>query len=362
MSSRFLSTGVCLLLLLATGSLRSEDLATARPKSVTVFPVIITPSKDIPPSMPERIGEVVGTLLERAGMQQVELGQATFTPPDTDDVAKTAAAFAEFAKGQPLKTEYALFGQFFGTPQTGPTEVRAVVVDKAGNVVFADQADQGVLSRSEPEADCPMTTSIFLVNRLRPVWDLADPLREGAPEGKMAEVIRKRSALPTDEELAAARERLKAVKDKLATSTATVYPIHLWPGSDKAAAAGLADMLNQQGICQAAASDTDPKLTIEGDPNEQKVLWDTARAFRQFVRENPPATEYALLADYGLGRLADGRQSVNHVHVILCDRAGDWALVDFQNSHDPDFQSVNPITIDDCNRLAAIRLKSRSSE
>ena len=157
-------------------------------------------------------------------------------------------------------------------------------------------------------------------------------------------------------------DRLKAVKDKIATSTVTVYPVHLWTGSNESSADQLADVLNQQGICQAVASDTDPKLSVKGDPNEQKVLWDTAQSFRQFLRDNPPTTQYALLADYGLGRLADGQQSVNHVHLILCERTGDWVLVDFQNSHHPDFQSINPETIDDCNRLAAIRLKNRLSE
>jgi hypothetical protein len=363
MTLRLLSVGLCLLASSVAGGLRADEAAPeTRPKSVTVFAVPITPSKDIPPSLPERIAAVVGVLLEHAGMQDVELGKATFTPPDTDDVSKVAAAFAQFAKDQPLKTEYALFGQFFGTPQTGPTEVRTIVVDKAGNVVFADQAGPDVLARSEPKPDCPMTTSIFLVNRLRPVWDLADPLRPGAPEGKLAAALRKQSSVPSDGELADMDKRLKAVKDKFATSTVTVYPVHLWPGWDKAAAARLADMLNEQHICHAVAVTTCPDFTIKGDPNEQKILWDTARGFQKFIRGNPPATQYALLADYGLGRFADGQQYVSYVHLILCERTGDWVLADYQNSHHEDFQRVDPKTIDDCKRLAVIRLKARLSE
>jgi hypothetical protein len=116
-------------------------------------------------------------------------------------------------------------------------------------------------------------------------------------------------------------------------------------------------MLNEQGVCQAEASETDPKLKIQGDPNEQKILWDTARAFRDFVRNNPPTTEYALLADYGISPASDGKQQANHVHLILCDRAGDWVLADYQNSHHPDFQSIAPKSRDDCCRLAVKRLK-----
>jgi hypothetical protein len=366
MKRHVLSVGLCLGAMLAVGILRAEEpSADARQKSVTVFPVIITPSKDIPPSSPERVAEVVGWLLERAGMNDVELGQATFTPPDTDDIGKVAAAFAQFAEGQPLKTEYALFGQFFGTPQTGPTEVRAIVVDKAGNVVFADQAGREVLARSKPKPDCPLTTSIFLVNQVRPVWNLTSPLREGAPEGKMAEIMRKRSGLPSDEELAAMDKRLKILQKNIAAAEVTVYPIHLWPGWDEAGARQLADMLNQQGICHAVVAETAPNFTVQGDPNEQKILWDTARSFREFLRENPPATQYALLADYGIRHSPDGRQWVHHVHVILCDHAGDWVLVDYQNSHHSDFRSINPKSIDDCNRLVirrAMQFKNGLSE
>jgi hypothetical protein len=121
-------------------------------------------------------------------------------------------------------------------------------------------------------------------------------------------------------------------------------------------------MLTEQDICQAEASDTDPQLAVKGDPNEQKVLWDTARSFRDFLRNNPPITPHALLADYGLGTSSDGKRTATHVHVILCERDGDWVLVDYQNSHHEDYQRVAPKTADDCNRLVALRLKNLLSE
>jgi hypothetical protein len=137
-----------------------------------------------------------------------------------------------------------------------------------------------------------------------------------------------------------------------------VYPIHLWEGFDESGAVQLAKMLSEQGICQAEPSNADIKLKIKGNSNEQKVLWDTAREFRDFIRKNPPATQYAMLADYGLGSTSDGKQEASHVHLILCDKSGDWVLVDFQNSHHPDFQRITPKSIEDCNRLAVERLKS----
>ena len=95
--------------------------------------------------------------------------------------------------------------------------------------------------------------------------------------------------------------------------------------------------------------------------DEQKVLWDTARAFRTFVRKNPPATEYALFADYGVFSPSPDRSKVSHVHFIVCDRAGGWVIVDFQNSHHRDFQEIDPKSPEDCSRLLVKRLKGRVS-
>ena len=92
--------------------------------------------------------------------------------------------------------------------------------------------------------------------------------------------MRKRSGLPSDQELAAMNKRFETLKDKMASSTVSVYPVHLWSGSDRASGVELAKMLNDQGICRAEAVETDPRLEIKGDPNEQKILWDTARLIR----------------------------------------------------------------------------------
>ena len=328
-------------------------------KSVTVFPVVITPSENVGPEVPVRIAEVAATLLERAGMEELELGKATFRPTETEDVEKIAAEFGKFVEARELNTEYALFGQLVGTPRIGPQEIRAVVVDKTGKVILADRADKEAFSRAKVEPDCPLTCTIFLVNRLNRVWDLDDPLREDAPQGKMAQRMRERSGLPPKEELSAMEKRLQRFREKHATSKVTVYPTSLRSGSDPESAVKLAALFCQQGTCQAEATETDPRIEVKGDPNQQKVLWDTARAFRDFLREHPPATEYALLADYGLGKSVSGEVKVGGVHLIVCDRRGDWVLVDLQNSHHADFQEIDPRSVDDCNRLAARRLKGR---
>jgi hypothetical protein len=350
---------LCTLVLPWAGVLRGEDTtAKTRLKSVTVYPPVILPSELAPPSIPQRLAEVLGTLLERAGMEQIELSKEPFSPPQTDDPAKLADAFGQFVGKQSLKTEYALYAQILA-PDHKIKEIRTIVVDKTGKVIFSDKADKETYTKAKIEPpDEPLTACLFIVNRLNKVWDLADPERENAPQGKMAELMNKRSALPPDKEIADMKKRLEVLKENIATSKVTIYPIHLWEGADKTGAAQLAKLISESGICQAEPSDIDTKIKIKGDPNEQKILWDTARAFRDFLRKNPPPTRYALLADYGISPASDGKREAGAVHLILCDKSGDWVLVDFQNSHHEDFQSIAPKTVEDCNRLAVKRLKS----
>ena len=47
------------------------------------------------------------------------------------------------------------------------------------------------------------------------------------------------------------------------------------------------------------------------------------------------------------------------VHVVICDRAGELVLVDFQNSHHDDFNQIAPQSKPDCDRLAALRVQKR---
>ena len=122
----------------------------------------------------------------------------------------------------------------------------------------------------------------------------------------MADRLRERSGLPPQEELAAIEQRWTACRTAFKTSTLSVYPIRLWPGSDSEGAVALAALITKQGLCRATATGTDPQLQVGGDPNQQKVLWEQARAFREHLRGAPPASDYALLADYGIVKSASG--------------------------------------------------------
>jgi len=326
--------------------------AASRAKSVTVFPIVLTSDKPLPPGMSKKVAEVVGLLLERGGMKEIEVADAEFSPPEKADLAKVGEAFGQFVRSRNLRTEHALFGQFIGTPGSGVDEIRFVVVDRQGKVVLAERAGQQQLSPSGgPKIDCPMDACVYLFNRLRGLWGLADPDREDAPEGKMAQLWAKDSGTSSKAEREAMQSRLSDLKKKIKTSTVVVFPVRVAAEGDAKAAVALAEMLTKQGFGRAEAANIDPKLQIKGNSNEMRILWDTARSFQEFLHKNPPATDYALLADY------IGKPEIGGVHFILCDRSGDWVLVELRNSHHADFQRINPQSPDDCNRLVIEALK-----
>ena len=335
--------------------------------SVTVFPIVFRPALPVMKTedgteidFGQRVAMVLGEFLERAGVEDVELAEAKFNAAEDQDVKKTAAALSKFVRENPIKTDYAFYSEIHGTPQTGPTEIRTIVVDKQGKVILADRDDSKTYAQTgKVTPKDPMTCCVFIAHKAQKLWNLADPLREDAPSGKMAARMRKQSGLPPEEEFAAIAKRRAAIPEK---ATFAVYPVKIGDETDKDCAAQLVDALNQQKICQAVAADAEAKLTVGNDPNEMRVLWDTARAFREFLRKNPPKTDYAVLADYGIGRTPSGKTNVRYVHIIVCDKAGDWVFVDLQNSHHADFQAVDPKSREDCNRLVIRRAKAATEK
>lgn len=334
------------------GPSRSDASATA--KSVTVFPVVLNSGKPIDgvaASMSKDLAELVGLLLERAGVKQIEIADTQFCPSEEDDLAKLAEAFGQFVRSRNLSTEYALYGQFFGTPGKGVDEIRLVVVDRQGKVVLSERRNRQQLSQLGEKKVDPMIASYHLVCRLQGVWGLADPNRGDAPEGKMAKLWAAKSGLPPKSEREAMQSRLNGLKKTIKTSTVAVFPVRVSGKSDEQVAVRLAEMLSQEGFGRAEPAGADPKLDIKPSTNQTRIVWDVARAFRDFLRKNPPAADYALIADYGIGRTADGKTEVGGVQLVLCDRQGDWVLVTLRNSHQPDFRQINPQSPDDCNRL-----------
>ena len=119
---------------------RSDSPTT--PKSVTVFPIVLNSGKPIDgvaPTMPKEFAELVGLMLERGGVKEIEIAETQYSPPEGDDLAGLAESFGQFVRSRNVGTEYALYGQFIGTPAEGVQEIRLVAADREGKVVLSER-------------------------------------------------------------------------------------------------------------------------------------------------------------------------------------------------------------------------------
>jgi len=328
---------------------RSATPALGPESSVTVVPVVLvgSPSKDV--------ADVVGLMLEKEGMPNIWTVDTRFTPPADQPLDEVATAFAQFVQKSPPQTDYALFAEFLGTPQTGLTESRAALVDKAGRVVWKDrQTPQDTdFQRIKPRE--PMQCCVLLCERLKPLFHLPAATRAGAGEGRMARVWAEKSGTPTDAERLAMDGRLGKFKASIGTTRLLVYPVLLGEAVNRPDAEQLASLIAKDFGGSVQTAEVPVHFQIAPSSNEQKRLWDLARAFRAHLRDNPPDADYALYAEY---TIRPSNQEVWSVHFVVCDRSAEWVVVDFQNNHQPDFQQVDPKTHEDCARLIVRRLHS----
>ena len=163
------------------------------------------------------------------------------------------------------------------------------------------------------------------------------------------------SPAPDKPEWAAMEQRQAVMKKAGQIAKVAVFPVRLSDDeASKKDAAHLAKLLNTKKLYEAKAVDSPLRVEIQPSRNEQKLLWDLAGAFRDHVKQNPPEADYALLADYMMSP-REGR--VMAVHFVVCDKNGEWVIVDFQNDHHGNFQSVDPKTREDCGALVAKRVE-----
>jgi len=359
MSLVLLATGVCHFTVVAElqagvaldQQQRQELMKSKGPEgSLTILPVRLAGRPF------DRVTEVVGLLLERQGLKNIELGKAPLEAANLADLNSLSAAVGEFVKANPITTSYALYAEYNGDRQTGLNELRAVVVDKTGVVVWTDRQtpqDEAFKKLGQPD---PMELSVLLVEQLSPQLGLNEETAKAAKPGKMAAIMDQRSGLPPQAERDALPERQKAMKQAMPGATLLVYPARI--GGNTASvpsATNVVWLVNQSGLCKAVqAEQTIVLKASQADPNELKALWGLAREFRDYVRANPPAADYALYADYVFN---PQNSEQGFVHFIVCDRKGEWVIVDMQNSHHPDYQSIGIISRARCDQLLVKRLE-----
>jgi hypothetical protein len=303
----------------------------------------------------DRVTEVVGVLLEQQGLRNIELGKTAFTPAATN-WESLATNVGAFVKTNPITTGYALYAEYNGDHKTGLNELRAVVVDQTGAVVWTDFLTMQDEALKKIEDRDPMTFSVLLVERLGPQLGLNDETAKAAKPGKLAALLDQRSGLPPENERAALPERLQAMKQALPGATLLVYPARIGGNQTSVpSTTNVVQLLNQAGLCKTIQADQPILLKAsQADPNELKALWGLAQEFRNYVRAHPPAADYALYADYVFN---PQNAEQGFVHFVVCDRKGEWVIVDMQNSHQPDYQSVGIISRDRCDQLLVKRLE-----
>jgi hypothetical protein len=311
--------------------------------SLTILPVRLAGK----PS--DRVSEVVGVLLEKQGLTKIVLGKTPFGPADTNWEG-LAGAVGAFVTTNPIATDHALYAEFDGDRRSGLIELRAVVVDRTGAVVWTDRLTREDEALKEMEGRDPMAISVLLVERLGPQLALNDATARAAKPGRMAAIMDERSGLPPEQERAALSGRQQAMKQALPGATLLVYPARVGGNTvSMPSATNVARLLNEAGWCQAVPAGQPLLLPASlADPNELKGLWNLAREFRDHVRAHPPASDYALYADYAFN---PQNADQGFVHWVVCDRRGEWVFVDMQNSHQPDYQSVGVISRERCDQL-----------
>ena len=330
---------------------RLEQMKSKGPdSSLTILPVRLA-GKPF-----DRVAPVIGLLLEKEGLKNIELGKTPVEVTNASTLDDLSAAVGAFVRTNPVATDYALYAEFNGTRQTGLKDTRAVVVDKDGAVVWTDllTAQDEVFKKTEhPD---PMDLCVILAKRLAPQLGLNDETAKAAKPGKMAALMDEQSGLPSEAERNTGLARQKALKQTAPNVTLLVYPARVGGNQTSVpSATNIVWLINQAGLCQAVQAEPPVVLkSPQADPNQQKILWNLAREFRNFIRTNPPAADYALYADYVFN---PQNADQGFVHFIVCDHKGEWVIVDLQNSHWPDYQSVGVISRDRCDQLLVKRLE-----
>jgi hypothetical protein len=303
------------------------------------------------------LADLLALVLESSGMNNLDALYPEFNLPTDTAWEGIASQLAEFLKKNPTKNNYVLFAQCLGTwPSGPPSEIRFIVTDAAGNLVLADRQtpdneDFKKMVSADPD---PMGFSALVAQRLFAL--LGWKQNDGEPHGKFARKWAQMSGLPSEEERASMEKSFAKFRTNVKTTQIAVYSTFVNQKSDAQSAANLTSLIDQKIGCKTTIIDKEIPFQRQPTGNEQKLLWDLARAFRDYLRSNPPDADYAILAEYYLN--PDGSQA-NAVHFVVCEKSGDWVLADFQNSTHEDFKKIAPKSVGDCDRLAVQRLAER---
>ncbi|MGO8836573.1 MAG: hypothetical protein ACLQAH_10460 [Limisphaerales bacterium] len=304
----------------------------------------------------DRATDFLGVLLEQRGLQHIEIGRTPFTAGVKTEMPVLSVSLAGFLRTNSIATDYALYVEL-----NGPTldEVRAVIMDKYGGMVWADHQttrDQAFQALGTPRD--PMTLIAFLVERLSPQFSLNDDTAKKRSH-KLEDALKANSgyapAGETEERMPA---RLKIMKESRQKATLMVLGARMDRAVNVTNASDLAKQIGEAKLFQAAVPAKQPVLLearlAGGD--QMRYLWSIAREFQAYVKKNPPDADYVLYADYIFDRQ---HWQQGGVQFVVCDRQGEWVIAELTNSDQEDYQRVKPISAEGCDKLLVERLADR---
>jgi hypothetical protein len=330
---------------------RLDVLKTKGPEaSLSILPVMLVGRPF------DRVTDVLGVMLEQRGLQHIEIGKVPFTAGVKTEMPALSVSLAAFLKTNSIATDYALYAEF-----NGPTldEVRAVVVNKSGEMVWSDHQttrDKAFQALGTPRD--PMTLMAFLVDRLSPQFSLNDDTAKKRSH-KLEDAFQANSgyapAGETEERMPA---RLKTMKESRQKATLMVLGVRMDRAVNITNASDLAKRIGEAKLFQAVAPAKQPVLLeaklAGGD--QMRYLWTIAREFQAYVKKNPPDADYVLYADYIFDRQ---HWQQGGVQFVVCDRQGEWVIAELTNSDQEDYQRVKPISAEGCDKLLVERLADR---
>lgn len=304
------------------------------------------------------IADVLGLLLERQGMSDLEVAGKPFEPGDAawDQLPAKFAAHVKDSAPAAGGKRHALYAEFLGDPRQGPSEVRFVVVDGDGEIVLVDRqrpADAAFRRTAKKDPD-PLGCSRLVADRL---FELAawQPVPGGVRDGRFAAKWDQKSGAPSRVEREAMQKRLDLLKARcLEASFAVQPPVATGggegpPGADVARfAALLTERLGGKPFAAAAA-----KLTVPAGGNQQQHLWDLAKVLQKAQQASPVDADYVVAIEAAV----DVGGAHGFVNLVVVDRAGACVLADFQNDQHPTWRKQAPKGLADAEKVAADRLR-----
>lgn len=325
----------------------AELKQAGREASLTILPVRVLGRAD------RNVADALGLVLEKSGMPNLSATDAAFTPPADAAWENIPSLLGEHLKTSAASTAYVLYAEYLGDPGSGPKEVRFVLCTAAGDTVLNDRQtpSDSDFKRTAGRDPDPMGCSVLVAERVFKLcgWKKQTP----SGEGTFARLWAEKSGTPGRDEQKAMSQRRAALRAALSGTSIALVPTVVGDTSDAASAARLAKLVEVELGCKTTLIDRPLATPLKPSSNEQKRLWDLARALRARSSDGGFDSPYVLIAEIGINPANPTR---GYVHVVLCDKAGQPVIVDFCNDQHDDYRRLAPKSIEDGEKLAAERV------